>query len=257
MRILTYNIHDGVGLDRSFRLDRIADLIRATGADLVGLQEVPRYIRRAKDVDTIRGLAETTGLYGVYGPSYTLRDAGPTESARGLDWPQFGNGLLSRYPVRWSEVHPLPYFEFPGSYLERRSMLEASIAAPEGNFTIYVTHFGLDPSERLQQALALSRRVGDAVGPVVVVGDLNAEPDSAPIQWLNRQLGQLKADVGALFTFPADLPDRQLDYIYVRGFEQTAPLDLVTTDASDHLPVLADVRWQTSSGTDHPKEQIP
>ena len=246
MRVASYNIHDGIGMDGVFRLDRIAEVISASGADLIGLQEVPRYIRKASAVDSIRILAEATGMYGAYAPSYTLSSFAPigSESGRGLEWPQYGNGFLSRYPIRWTEVHPLPYFETRGAYIERRGILEALIAGPSGSndFLVLVSHFGLDPREREQQAEELVARIERTSRPIVLMGDFNALPDSEPINIIKRALHLIPPKEAPGWTFPVPSPDRQLDYIFVRGFEIEENFITINSEASDHLAVTAKIR---------------
>lgn len=239
---MTYNIHDGIGLDGRFDLERIAAVIDASDADCIGLQEVPRYLRGAASIDSVRRLAELTDRFGVFGASYTLSATPPAATpAGGEEWPGFGNALLSRYPIQWAEVHPLPYFEYAGSYWERRSVLEAAVATPGGRLAVLVTHFGLNPVERLEQARAVVRRVGDGEGPMVVMGDLNALPGSEPLAELARALAEVPPWGPSVLSFPADAPDRQLDYIWVRGLAVRAGLRALASDASDHLAVFADV----------------
>jgi len=243
MRVASYNIHDGIGLDGEFRLDRIARFIGAMNVDLIGLQEVPRYLRAASGLDSIRALAEATGMYGAFAPSYTWYGVGPvgSESGKGLEWPQYGNGLLSRYPIRWVETHPLPYCETRGAYVERRGLLEALIAGPEQDFMVMVTHLGLDAYERQQQVEEISARMRAVGRPLIFMGDCNSEPTSDPIVTLTRTLTVVPVEVAPGWTFPAASPDRQLDYIFVRGFVIQRNLFTRASDASDHLPVLAEL----------------
>ena len=62
LRVMTWNIRHGEGLDGRVDLERIAAVIRASGADLVGLQEVDRGVRRTGGVDMPAELARLTGL---------------------------------------------------------------------------------------------------------------------------------------------------------------------------------------------------
>jgi len=78
MRIATYNIHDGIGLDGRFDLDRLTTVIRASGADIIGIQEVPRYLRNANSLDSMRVFAEAVDMYGAFSPSYTMGKAEPS-----------------------------------------------------------------------------------------------------------------------------------------------------------------------------------
>src|ERR1044071_9724032 len=57
LRIMTYNIHVGVGMDKKLDLQRIADVINKEKPDLVGLQEVDRGVKRTEGKDEIAELA--------------------------------------------------------------------------------------------------------------------------------------------------------------------------------------------------------
>src|ERR1043166_6137788 len=61
LRVMTYNIHVGVGMDKKLDLQRIANVIKAQRPDLVGLQEVDRGVERTKRIDEIAEIAKMTG----------------------------------------------------------------------------------------------------------------------------------------------------------------------------------------------------
>jgi len=92
--VMTYNIRWGRGVDGVFSLERIAEVIATSGADLVGLQEVERGSPRSRFRDTPDVLAASLGMHVAYGANLRL---GP--------W-QFGNALLSRHPIlSWRNVY--------------------------------------------------------------------------------------------------------------------------------------------------------
>src|SRR6187431_1625195 len=62
LRIMTYNIHVGVGMDKKLDLKRIADVINRENPDLVGLQEVDRGVKRTEEKDEIAELAKLTRM---------------------------------------------------------------------------------------------------------------------------------------------------------------------------------------------------
>src|SRR5882762_1627926 len=87
LRIMTYNIHTGVGMDKKLDLQRIADVINHERPDLVGLQEVDRGVKRTGGVDEIAELARLTKMEYAF--------------AHNLDYQggQYGVAILSRYPI--------------------------------------------------------------------------------------------------------------------------------------------------------------
>jgi endonuclease/exonuclease/phosphatase family metal-dependent hydrolase len=114
LRILTFNIHHGRGLDRIVDLDRISRVIRSANPDIVGLNEVDKqYSKRSEFVDQADWLAEKLDMEHVFGPAITLESQGNR---------QYGNAILSRYPIIKSRKHP---FDFLPKVVEDRSLLEA------------------------------------------------------------------------------------------------------------------------------------
>src|ERR1700687_6094305 len=62
VRVMTYNIHVGVGMDKKMDLQRIADVINQEHPDLVALQEVDRGVKRTHGVDEIAELGRMTRM---------------------------------------------------------------------------------------------------------------------------------------------------------------------------------------------------
>ena len=88
IRVLTYNIHHGEGVDGKFDLPRIADVIKLASPDLVALQEVDQGTARASGVDQPAELARLTGMKVVFGRNIDFQGGG------------YGTAVLSRLPVK-------------------------------------------------------------------------------------------------------------------------------------------------------------
>ena len=90
MRLLTYNIHKGIGgTDRRYRLERILQVIAAEEPDFVCLQEVDRNVHRTAFHDQPSMLAEKLRAEAhLYQLNVPIRQGG------------YGNLLLSRWPIR-------------------------------------------------------------------------------------------------------------------------------------------------------------
>ena len=67
LRVLTYNIHHGEGVDGKLDLKRIAQVITSVDPDLVALQEVDRGTRRTQEIDQPAELAQLTKMHVVFG----------------------------------------------------------------------------------------------------------------------------------------------------------------------------------------------
>src|SRR5215510_14707138 len=87
IRVMTYNIHVGVGMDKKLDLPRIADVIKREHIDLVGLQEVDRGVERTQRIDEIAELARLTKM--DYAFAFNLKYQGG----------QYGVAILSRKPI--------------------------------------------------------------------------------------------------------------------------------------------------------------
>lgn len=225
LRILCYNIHHGEGTDGQVNLLRQARVIRAADPDFVALQEVDDQTRRTGGVDQTAELARLTGLFGRFG------------KARDYDGGGYGQAILSRVPVEAGTVHSLP--GMPGR--ERRIAFEVQLTLEGRELTFVTTHLDHQlPLDREQQATRLNELYGKSKRPVILAGDLNAVPDSKPLKILAEQWTVTSAN-RELLSFPADKPNRLLDYVLFRPTQAFRILDVQILDesvASDHRPVL-------------------
>jgi endonuclease/exonuclease/phosphatase family metal-dependent hydrolase len=238
VRVVTYNIFAGNDLERRSNLARIAALLDTLRADIVLLQEVDRLTARSGGVDQAAVLAEATGLHVVFGRSI---DFGGGE---------YGNAILSRWPVRALRVVPLDSL-LPAALVadvqEARTLLHAVVETPGGVLHVVNTHLDhrATSTVRQPQALALLAYLADAVppgAPLVLGGDLNARPDAVEVRALGARFSDAWTTCGAGpgFTFRTDQPDRRIDYVLLSGVT-CATARVIDRPLSDHLPVVVDV----------------
>lgn len=176
MRVVTYNIHGWRTKDGQPNLTGIGDVLAATAADIIGLNEVfyPRSVPGHSQA-ALTMLAERLGMYYVFGPClrWPAQDELPADA--------YGNALLSRWPIIANAAHHLtPKEEDQQALLtgkEQRGLLEARILLPDQRtLTVYVTHLDhTDEAARLLQ-LRVARQwlVRDRNRPHLVMGDFNA-----------------------------------------------------------------------------------
>lgn len=237
LRVLVYNIHAGKDAAGVENLQRVAALIRDTGADLVLLQEVDRGTRRSGGVDQVAELERRTGFHGAFG--------------RTLDYQggEYGIAVLSRWTIVSDTLVPLPVEpaqERAGGSYEPRGALRVTVKAPGGVVGIVNTH--LDPSGddvyRRQEVEAVRRIAADlrARHPRTVVGgDFNAEPGTPTIDtmladgWLDAWSACGGRDG---LTYPADAPIKRIDYVFLAPGLGCADAGVLQTTTSDHRPVL-------------------
>lgn len=234
LRVLTLNLWHRSG-DWPARREAIVRGISQLAPDVVGFQEVEALERDDGSIaNQAEEIAVRCGMRMTYGVSHSsaLPDGGRRH---------FGNAVLSRFPVTRSTCRPLP----EGRRDEPRSVLHCVLGTPWGPVPVFVTHLAwrLDAgSDRVRQVRYLVRIVDElcpreAQGfPPVLLGDLNAEPDTDEIRYLTglsslRPPADRFADAwryggaGPGYTYDpvnpfaalSEEPARRIDYILVRG----------------------------------------
>jgi endonuclease/exonuclease/phosphatase family metal-dependent hydrolase len=236
LRVATFNIHHGVGLDGVLDLARIAATVERTGAQVVGLQEVDKHwSERSNFADQATLLAEQLGMHLAFGVNLDLDPPAPGAPRR-----QFGTAILSTYNIRATTNTLLPR-PLGG---EQRGLLEALIKVRGIPVRVFNTHLQHDSQvERLAQVDRIRQVLATADESVVLLGDLNATPNTPEIAGLTDLLvdAWLTAGVGDGFTFDAATPHARIDYVMSSGNVVARTAAVVTTDAADHLPVVADL----------------
>jgi len=227
IRVMDYNLHNGFNTDGQLNMEALAQEIEASGADVIGLQEVSRGWVINGSVDMMQWLSQRLNMPYVFGPT------------EGLQW---GNAILSRYPIVSVETAPIP----PDSLRFRRGYIQAEIDAGRGNVQIINTHLHHieeDSQIRQQQVPVLLEAWGDAPN-TILVGDLNATPDSPEMQMLARAgLVDIAAAIGTppTFTYYSADPDGQIDYIWISPDLVPSDFEISQTTASDHLPLVSTI----------------
>jgi endonuclease/exonuclease/phosphatase family metal-dependent hydrolase len=251
LRVATFNIHHGAGLDGVVDLERIAGVVERTGAEVVGLQEVDRHWSARSDfVDQATWLAERLDMHLVYGANL---DQDPLTV--GAPRRQYGTAILSRYRLRDSRNTLLPRPE--GG--EQRGLLEAGISVRGARLRVFNTHLQhTSQVERLAQVDVIRSVLARSRESVVVLGDLNATPDSPEIAAITEDLTDAWAVAGEGdgYTYDAATPHARIDYVLTSSNVVARSAVVVSTDAADHLPVVVDLALPRSrvhrAGDDRP-----
>lgn len=229
-RVMTYNIHVGVGMDKKLDLQRIADVINRAHPDLVGLQEVDRGVKRTEGKDEIAELAAMTRMDYAF--------------AHNLDYQggQYGVAILSRSLLR--NIDHRMYENKREA--ERRGMLKVEVDIGGRKLNFVTTHLDYQFADgRLFEAEQLLKFLSGITDPLVVVGDLNDEPrGSAYMLMLTRFQDAWSGSraKGDGWSYPADKPIKRIDYIFYRAADgvQVKKAWLVDSLASDHVPLMAE-----------------
>lgn len=230
VRVLTYNIHHGEGLDGRIDLPRLAGIIAGASADLVALQEVDRGTRRASGVDQLAELGRLTGMSTAFGKAMDYQGG------------HYGVAVLTRRTIRRAINRRLP-----GSPArEPRTALTVDVDAvgPGPRIQFTTTHFdqGRDLMDQVAQASVLAAAwPSDTAG--ILAGDLNTRPDTLTMQILARRWTDTFAEPPP---DPTGRPRRRVDYVMVQPAGSWRTVESRYLDAplaSDHQPVLVSLEW--------------
>ncbi len=223
LRVLTYNIHHGRGVDGKFDYERLARTIAKLNPDVVALQEVDNKTQRASGVDIAAELGERLKMHHAFGNALYFSGG------------QYGEGILSRFPIHDIKAHHLPY-RFGN---EPRTALSVRVTPDNGipEFVFVGTHLCHQSGDtRLEQAKELNQLfTANSKLPIIMAGDLNARPESEPMKVLLKENW-----------IDAVAPKSRIDYVLLRKNDPWEIVETVVVDepiVSDHDPVLTILKW--------------
>lgn len=241
VRILSYNVHGCRGTDGVLSPHRIAEVIAASGAEVVALQELDVRRRRSGGIDQVEAIALALGMDFHFHPALRLIDEA------------YGDAVLTTCPMRLVKAGPLPDCRFAGCALEPRGALWVEVTAGGAPLQVINTHLGLLPHEQRIQAACLLGP--DWLGhpqcrdPALLVGDLNAPARSGTYRRFAaalRDAAREPAGAGPpAATFPSRRPLMRLDHAFLRGAPRVISVEVIATAlariASDHRPLLVEL----------------
>ncbi|WP_247233440.1 endonuclease/exonuclease/phosphatase family protein [Telluribacter sp. SYSU D00476] len=237
LKVMTYNIRiasppaKGWGVQD---LPATAAVINRTQPDLVALQEVDVFTDRSgKNSHQARELAELTGMHYHF--------AKAVDRSNG----DYGVAILSRYPIRKAESYRLTYLtNHPEA--EIRAAAVVTVKTPLGKVVFISAHLDhisdQDRAHQIQQLNDIIRKYRKY--PVILGADLNARPANPVLKGLEANFELPCTDCP--LTFPADQPDRTLDYLMLsrkatQKFKRLSYQVVPEPYASDHLPLMMEI----------------
>ncbi len=231
VKVLSYNIHHAnpPGHADKIDLEFIAKVIRDSEADVVGIQEVDINVSRSNNVDQAQRLAQLTGMNYFFSKGIDL-EAG-----------EYGTLILTKHKILSTRRYDLP---MPVKS-ENRTLAIVDVELPDGKVISFAnTHLDLKAANKLAQVKFINE-LGDWYSrPFIFVGDLNAKPESEPIQVLETYFARNKELNGP--TFPNVGPTEEIDYILVAKhipFKWIKYQVLPESYGSDHLPLFAELEF--------------
>jgi endonuclease/exonuclease/phosphatase family metal-dependent hydrolase len=236
LRVLTLNAWGGAPrwLRRRAAMARLLAELRP---DCIGLQEVHA---RPGSADT-QAHELAAGL-----PGYQVQYAPAWRKGQGLEE---GVALLFRHRLRARAS--LSLIPLPGNavdHLARRVVLACTLEVEGHRVDVLTTHLSLSPRGRtsnIEQLLPFAEelRARSGASARILLADLNTRPSSPSVRALESRGGwrdcwrEAHGRRGGN-TYPAPLPFRRLDAIYVQGVEVLG-CEPTRRSGSDHRGVLA------------------
>ena len=219
--LMSYNVRNGKGMDNKRNLNRTAAVIRAAQPDVVALQEIDSVTRRSEGNDVVAVLGRKCSMYHTFSKAIDYDGGG------------YGVALLSREkPVA------VQRFALPGRE-EARTLLYVEFE----QYAVVSTHLSLTAEDRMASLAVIDSVATMCTKPIYIAGDWNATPESAFGRALGEKM-QYLTDTKAC-TFPADNPDRVIDYIVAPHDQAVEVLRREVVNepmASDHRPIIAVVK---------------
>jgi endonuclease/exonuclease/phosphatase family metal-dependent hydrolase len=225
LRILCYNLRGGRGMDGQNNHERVATLIKSVNADLVALQEVDSMTKRTP-FDMMENLSFKTGMYQLFTGNIPYQGG------------KYGIGILSREKPLRTDYIPLPGTE------EKRGVAVVEFK----KFIFMSTHLSLTGADRVSSARIINDYIANTRKQAYIAGDFNDEDMNGPM--FSEFLQEWEIISPDIFTFPADFPNKRIDFIMARknrknkvvksGIPAVEGIDLGKT--SDHLPLFIDIK---------------
>lgn len=264
IKVMSFNIAHGSGMNGILDLEKTAQVIEDSGAEIVGLQELDRFFSdRSAYIDQVEFLSKRLGMYAAFGASI---DQEPEES--GMPRKQYGNAVFSKYPIKYQETHLLTQVIDPFGNNEQRSVLETIIEVNGTYISFYNTHLALKDEELKVSLDELLQIAGKNQFPKIITGDFNAPPTHIYMLKMEQDFNDVFLHQGKneAYTYPSPYeneetgeklkPVTRIDYIFADGHFSIGNAELITTSVSDHLPITAELvlavsksRSLTKSGT--------
>ncbi len=229
LRVMTYNIHQGIDADLKMDLEAIVAAIQTEEPDILVLNEVNRTRAINGYTEVLSLISIETKMPFILGNNY----------ADG----QYGNALLTNLPViEWDNTH------FEHNTTETRGVLRVVIETAAGPVTLYGTHLDhiASPKDVRQEQAAEVLDLWNQNPRSIFLGDLNARPETPEIQQIYAAgfVDVVEAtEQGEVFTFwtPDPEPGYRIDHIFVTPDLEFGAVRIPSTRASDHLPIVVEI----------------
>lgn len=232
MKIMTFNVQHFANYYNGNKIDYevYEKTLKESDWDILGFNEIrsegpyPGYEKQTEIMAERVGVehyffAEATKIYGEN---------------------SYGNAMFSKIPIIKKEVIHIPDPEVQTGErdYETRCILKAKL---EGEITVLVTHFGLNPDEHENAVKTVMEHI--CPEKCILMGDFNVNPDSKLLLPIREKMKDT-ADVFSepLYSWPRENPRRKIDYIFVSPDIEVVSADIPAIGHSDHRPHTAEIK---------------
>ena len=231
LKIMSFNIQHCLNfITREIDFDIMANTIKKSGADIIGLQEVRDKGEAADYESQAKIIAEKLGYYYYFAEAIRFDGVNP-----------YGNALISRYPILSAKtiMIPDPNPRKYDGYYETRCLLKATVDVGY-ELNVLVSHYGLNPDEHENAVETIVSNI--ETERCVLMGDFNVEPDNLVLNPIRQKMHDTAEEfVSPKLSFPSDVPTRKIDYIFVSQDLTVREADIPEIISSDHRPHLATI----------------
>jgi endonuclease/exonuclease/phosphatase family metal-dependent hydrolase len=240
IRVLTYNIRHGEGMDRVYDLVRLAEIMKSAEPDLIALQEVDLGTERSGRMNQTEVLAGLLGMHAEFGRAIDFQGG------------EYGVAILSRWPLHYAENRALP--ASPPYYEPRTSLTVFTRPGPRApliQFTTTHLDDARDSPDRMDQARTLNDLLVAGDGrPSILAGDFNARGEAELLAILDEYWTNVATTNPEQPGGGGNRRGLRSDFIFFRPAARWRVVDWQVIDApvaSDHRPVLAVLEWNGES----------
>ena len=231
LNILSFNTQHCMNyITREIDYEGVAKLINELDADIIGLNEIRGEGDMPEYEAQMEKLASLTGYYYYFGQAILVCGKGP-----------YGNGLLSKYPIKSVEKIMIPDPEIKDGKLhyETRCIIKSTIDVGT-DLTFLVSHFGLNLDERVNAVRTLVPALESE--KCIFMGDLNTRPEEPVLADIRARMTDADDYLsGKLLSYPSDNPYEKIDYIFVSPDIKITYADIPPKVVSDHRPYTATI----------------
>lgn len=161
LKVVTFNCAHGRGMDEKVDIERQANLINLYKPDIIFLQEIDMYTKRAGDRNQIREFSKK-----VYLPYCSM------ETNITLEEGYYGDGIISRFPISFSTNYLMPLTDLNH---EQRGILCNRISLGTAKINLFSVHLSTYEDERILAVKELQRIIKKIEQDEIIIvgGDFN------------------------------------------------------------------------------------